>query len=191
MPPIFETPRLHIRTWDPGADAPAAFEIYRDPVVMHFLGLPTGTPRKSVEEQREALAKTVARYAELSDGTGAWAIVRKSDDQVVGTCLLKRLPDADQKPTEDIEVGWHLGRAYWGNGYATESGRGAIAYGFDQLKLSTIYSVVNPANTASIRVTERLGMTPLGRTNRYYGIELELFEVRQASWPQMNADERR
>src|SRR4051812_42764533 len=156
MPTIFQTPRLVIRTWDPDADAEAAFEIYRDLEVMRFLGLPTGIPRKSVDEQREALAKTVARYAELNDGTGAWAIVRTSDDQIVGTCLLKRLPDADQKPTDEIEVGWHLGRAYWGNGYATESGRGAIEYGFDRLKLSTIYAVVNPANTASIRVTQRL-----------------------------------
>src|SRR3954464_12177743 len=177
MPTIFETPRLLVRTWNPDADAPAAFEIYRDPEVMRFLGLPTGKPRESVEQQREALVKTVARYAELNDGTGAWAIVRKSDAQVVGTCLLKRLPDAEQKPTEDIEVGWHLARAYWGNGYATESARGAIAYGFETLRLALIFAVVNPANTASIRVTERLGMAPLGKTNKYYGIELQLFEI--------------
>jgi ribosomal-protein-alanine N-acetyltransferase len=176
---IFETPRLLIRMWEPDRDADAAFQIYRDPEVMRYLGLPTGKPRELVEEQREALAKTVARYAELNDGTGAWAIVRKSDDQIVGTCLLKRLPDAEQKPTDDMEVGWHLGRAYWGNGYATESARGAIAYGFETLRLPVIYAVVNPANTASIRVTQRLDMTPLGKTNRYYGIELELFQTKE------------
>ena len=177
MPTIFETPRLLVRTWDPGADAAPAFEIYRDPEVMRYLGFPTGAPRKSVEEQREALEKTIARYAALNDGTGAWAIVRKPDDQIVGTCLLKRLPDADKKDTNDIEVGWHLGRPYWGNGYATEAGRGAIEYGFNVLKLPAIFAVVYAENVASIRVTQRLGMTPLGKTDKYYGVELELFRV--------------
>jgi RimJ/RimL family protein N-acetyltransferase len=45
-----------------------------------------------------------------------------------------------------------------------------------------LYAVVKPANQASIRVTQRLGMTPIGRTNKYYGAELELFKLDAQQW---------
>lgn len=69
-------------------------------------------------------------------------------------------------------------KAAWGNGYATESARAILQYEFKVLKLFVIYALIIPENTASIRVAQRLGMTPLGRTNQYYGgIELELFQL--------------
>ncbi|MCC5630851.1 GNAT family N-acetyltransferase [Nostoc sphaeroides CHAB 2801] len=45
------------------------------------------------------------------------------------------------------------------------------------MNLPVIYAVVKPENHASIRVTERLGMKPIGRTNKYYNIELLLFQL--------------
>jgi [ribosomal protein S5]-alanine N-acetyltransferase len=87
------------------------------------------------------------------------------------------LPDNNGDPTPEIEVGWHLKKSAWGKGYATEAGQAVLNYGFNVLKLPIIYAVVNPANTASIQVTQRLGMTPLGRTQQYYGKELELFKL--------------
>jgi RimJ/RimL family protein N-acetyltransferase len=79
--------------------------------------------------------------------------------------------------TDDVEVGWHLARAHWGHGYATEAARALINHGFHTLNLDTINAVVNPANAASIRVTQRLGMTPLGRTRKYYNAVVELFRL--------------
>lgn len=172
---IFETDRLLIRPWNPPIDAEPAFAIYGDAEVMHFIP-PTAT---SVAEVRTSMERNVARYAELNNGTGTWAIVDKTLKEIVGAVLLKQLPDNQNNPTQDYEVGWHLRKAAWGKGYATEAGWIALKYGFEILKLPVIYAVVNPENHASIRVTQRLKMKPMGRVDRYYGLELELFRLYQ------------
>ncbi len=78
-------------------------------------------------------------------------------------------------PTDDIEVGWHLHPDSWGRGYATEAAAAAVDRAF-AAGLKRMYAVVKPGNTASIAVTRRLGMTPLGlRRDWYGGIELEAF----------------
>lgn len=175
----FETDRLLIRDWLPQEDAEQAFEIYGDPIVMQFIG--SGKIEESIETQRLSLQRIVSRYAEVNNGTGAWAIAEKSSGQVVGTVILKQLPDGDGQLTQDYEIGWNLRQASWGKGYATEAARPAIAYGFQSLNLPIIYAVTHPANQASIHVTQRLGMTPLGRTQKYYGVETELFKLESPS----------
>jgi RimJ/RimL family protein N-acetyltransferase len=162
---LLETERLIIRSWIPECDAEQAFVIYNDPEVTHFLG----SRVTSVESQRLRLIN--------ENGNGSWAIVEKETTTIVGTILLEQLPDKDGLLTQDYEVGWHLRRASWGKGYATEAGRAMLNYGFSVLNLPVIYAVVKPGHHASIRVTERLGMKPIGRTNKYYNIELLLFQL--------------
>jgi len=171
---IFQTQRLIIRQWIPEADAAQVFEMYSDPDVTRFI---RGMLQENVEAQQARLQQVIDRYAQLKNGTGAWAIVEKDTQQIVGTLMLKQLPDNEGKSTQDYEVGWHLRKASWGKGYATEAGKAAIDYGFNVLKLPVIYAVVKPENHASIRVTQRLGMNPMGRTHKYYGVELELFQM--------------
>ncbi len=170
---MFETDRLLIRNWNPQIDAEQAFAIYGDPDVMHFIRDADPT----VEAVQKRLEDAVARYAELNNGTGFWAILDRAIGEIVGAVLLKQLPDNDGNLTSDYEVGWHLRKSSWGKGYATEAGQVALKYGFTVLQLPLIYAVVRPQNHASIRVTQRLGMTPKGRVHCYYGVELELFEL--------------
>lgn len=172
---IFETERLIIRAWIPSLDAEQAFEIYGDPEVMRFLG--DGKTASSVKDVRARLEQVNERYAKLNNGTGYWAILEKATGRLVGSVILKQLPDNEEQPTADYEIGWHLMRSHWGKGYATEAGQAALEYGFNVLKQRVIYAVAKPENGASIRVMQRLGMTPLGRTNNYYGVELELFKL--------------
>lgn len=174
MTTVFQTQRLTIRQWIPQADAAQVLEMYSDPDVTHFIN---GILEENVEAQQTRLQRLVDRYAQLNNGTGAWAMVEKETEQIVGTLLLKQLPDNEGKPTQDYEVGWHLRKASWGKGYATEAGIAAINYGFNVLKLPVIYVVVRPENHASIRVAQRLAMMPMGRTHKYYGVELELFKL--------------
>ncbi|MBD1870631.1 GNAT family N-acetyltransferase [Cyanobacteria bacterium FACHB-471] len=171
---LTETERLVIRNWIPQDDAEQAFEIYGDPEVRRFIG---GGKEESVETQRRSLQQRTDRTAALNNGTGFWAIADKETGEIFGTVILKQLPDNDGNLTSEIEVGWHLKKAAWGKGYATEAGQAVLNYGFNVLKLPVIYAVVNPENTASIQVTQRLGMSPLGRTQQYYGKELELFKL--------------
>ena len=191
----FETPRLTLRPYDPDFDNDVAdaYAMYADPEVVRYL---SGQVVPDPETQRARLRERRAFYATLNNGTGVWAIVPRATGRVVGTALLKQLPrstaefergtDASHpftsstNPadlTDDYEVGWHLARAHWGHGYATEAARALVDYGFGVLNLETIFAVVNPANAASIRVTQRLGMTPLGRTRKYYNAEVELFRL--------------
>jgi len=176
----FETERLILRDWTPD-DAEQAFAIYGDPEVMRYLG-GGGKPQESVETQRASLEKAALRYREqgLTDrGFGFWASVEKATGRIVGAILLKPLPAEEGRLTNDIEIGWHLGRFAWGHGFATEGALAVMDYAFRELRLPQIYSVVFPENVPSIRVTERLGMTPRGMTDRYYdGLNVALFEKR-------------
>jgi ribosomal-protein-alanine N-acetyltransferase len=178
---VFETERLIARHWDAEKDADDAFAIYGDPDVMRFLGR---NPQvvTSVEEMRERLSKTLQIYAGRNNGTGPWALEERETGAVVGAVLVKHLPDADGNQTQDLEIGWHLRQSAWGKGYATEAGRAGLQYAFDVLREPVVYAVVYADNTRSIAVTQRIGMTPLGPTDSYYGVRLELFEKRASSF---------
>ena len=56
------------------------------------------------------------------------------------------------------EIGYLLDLRYWGRGYATEAARAVLDFGFRELDLHRVYATCRPANVASIRVMEKLGM---------------------------------
>ncbi|MEV1287340.1 GNAT family N-acetyltransferase [Micromonospora sp. NPDC049679] len=172
---IFETERLLVREWtESPADLERVFDIYSRWEVARWLG---AEPRvlEAPSDAAEMVRRWHARYAPDAGRYGVWAIEVRGTGLVAGTVLLKALPGADNEPTSEIEVGWHLHPDSWGHGYATEAARGAVDRAFAD-GLAEIYAVVKPGNEASIAVTGRLGMTPLGRTNRWYGgVELESF----------------
>jgi RimJ/RimL family protein N-acetyltransferase len=77
-----------------------------------------------------------------------------------------------------VEVGWRLSSDVWGRGLATEGGRAGIEYGFDKLGLERIISIIDPENSASLRVAAKLGMRP-GRDERHLlsGRPLRVYEL--------------
>jgi hypothetical protein len=64
---------------------------------------------------------------------------------------------------DETEIGWVLNPAAWGQGYATEAGHACADWGCRDLDLSYLTGMLRPENARSIRVAERLGMTPLRR----------------------------
>jgi ribosomal-protein-alanine N-acetyltransferase len=58
-----------------------------------------------------------------------------------------------------VEVLWRIASAHWGQGYAPEAARAAIADGFDRLGLHEVVALTAAINTPSRRVMEKLGMT--------------------------------
>lgn len=169
---LLQTERLIVRSWNPKEDAVPAFEIYGDPEVMHFIR----PPEANLEAMRSRLESTLARYEERNNGTGSWPVIERETGQLVGCILLSQLPDNQGVATSDYEIGWHFRRKSWKKGYATEAGKGIIAYGFEMLGLPVLYAVVRPDNLASIRVANRLDMEEMGLTDKYYGVELLLFQ---------------
>lgn len=176
---VFETERLVARHWDPESDAEAALAMYGDAEVMRYLGREPQVVG-DVEEMTSRLRKIVDLYTARDNGTGGWALADKASGEVIGSVLVKHLPDADGNPTEDLEVGWHLRRSAWGRGFATEAGKAGIDYAFGTLGVATVYAVIYAENVRSIAVAQRLEMTHRGPTDRYYGVTVELFEKRRA-----------
>src|SRR5262249_22713818 len=69
------------------------------------------------------------------------------------------IPRFEAHFTPCVEIGWRLAAACWGQGFATEGARAALAFGFQTLALAEIVSFTVPANLRSRRVMEKLGMT--------------------------------
>lgn len=165
----FETERLVVRDWE-HEDVERAFDLYSRWEVSRWLGA-----QPKVMESRDAAVRMVDRWAELNAAErigGRWAVARKDDGVVAGTVLLIPLPDGQG----EYEVGWHFHPDSWGNGYATESARATLDRGFAR-GLREAFAVVHPGNDASVAVCRRLGMQPMGRTDRYYQSVLELFRI--------------
>src|SRR5262245_57755175 len=166
MPLILETDRLVLRNWTL-EDAEAALAIYSDPEVMVFLHRPT---IQTVEEARNLLeTRPIAQYRE--HGFSFWAVVEKATGRVIGSCGLKYL---DNGPL--IEVGYHLARAAWGEGYATEAAAASVRHGFGEVELARVWGVRDALNVASERVLEKSGLTYQGMCH-YYNHDVRVYAV--------------
>lgn len=147
--PRIGTERLTLRGWLP--DDRAAFAVMNaDPRVSQYLLGPI-TP----EDSEEMVDRIETCWQQR--GYGLWAAERLDTGQFVGYVGL--WPATFDAPfTPAVEVGWRLAPEHWGNGFATEGGRAALRYGFDDLGLGEIVSFTATANTRSVRVMDRLGM---------------------------------
>jgi RimJ/RimL family protein N-acetyltransferase len=164
VPTILETERLLLRTWTL-EDTEEALAIYSDPEVMRYIG--TGATFRTVEEISPRLLRAMAHQERY--GYGFWAVIEMASGRLVGACGIKHLEDGPE-----VEVGYHFARAAWGKGYATEAAGACLRYAFEQVKLECVVGVVQPANQASRRVLEKIGMTYEGM-GHYYGAEAMRF----------------
>ncbi len=160
----FETARLIARPWR-SDDVEAAFAMYGDPEVVRYLST---EPIPSLAQMGLQLEAMRVRSSSAARGLGVYAAEERASGEVVGTLLIKQLPDAEGALTSDIEIGWHLKRSHWGQGLATEGGRGLLDFGFHELGLDRLHAVLRPENLRSLAVAERLGMQRHGQTRRYY-----------------------
>jgi RimJ/RimL family protein N-acetyltransferase len=144
-----KTDRLLLRPYRE-EDLPAFAEINADPEVMKYLG---GVPL--TQQQSDEITEGVNNNF-VADGIGFLAIERRSDGALLGACGLMRhlawYPDV-------LEVGWRLGREYWGHGYATEAATSWLNHAFLERSEPSVISITDTPNLNSIAVMKRLGMT--------------------------------
>lgn len=108
---------------------------------------------KTREEAAAWIDWNLGLYAE--HGFGLWVAESIDRGEFLGNVGLT--PQTVDEAT-DIEVGWHIKRDYWNRGLATEAAVACRDYGFDNLGLKRLISIVHPDNMASRRVAEKIGM---------------------------------
>ncbi|MBC7620307.1 MAG: GNAT family N-acetyltransferase [Candidatus Saccharibacteria bacterium] len=86
-------------------------------------------------------------------GFGLWALERLDTGVFVGDAGITYQTVEGQRV---LEIGWHVHPQHRGQGLATEAGRACLDYGFTQLQATTLCSMVDPANVASIQVASRV-----------------------------------
>jgi [ribosomal protein S5]-alanine N-acetyltransferase len=148
-----ETPRLLLREFR-HEDVTGMFELNSDPRVMYYLGEKLHvTPEQSLEQ----IEYVRQQYAD--HGIGRWTAIEKASGEYIGWCGLKFITEPENNRTHFHDVGYRLIPRFWGNGYATESAKAALEYGFGTLQLQEIIGMCNEKNLASRRTLEKCGLT--------------------------------
>jgi len=158
------------------ADATALFEISQDPDVVRFVGdrhVPT------LQEAWRMVAGWIGHWA--LRGYGQWAIEERESGHFIGRAGIINPAD-----WPGPEVGYLLGRPWWGRGYATEAARAAMDWGFREKGFTDLISLIDPENHASIAVATRLGETRRGETE-VMGHHLLVYGISRAEWAAVQA----
>lgn len=168
-----ETARLRLRMFRPQDLDPLA-ALFADPDVVRYVadGKPIGR-----EEADKALQSIIQHWH--GHGFGRWAVEDKTTREFVGFGGLRSL---FEKP----EVVYHLARAHWGKGLATELATASLRYGFEEHRFDRIVAIANPQNAASIHVMEKLGMHYETRAS-YYGIEVVQYAIAREEFKLANS----
>jgi len=170
-----ETERLLLRSWRP-SDLAELARVFAKPEVWQF---PHGRGL-DVDETRAFLDRKLVEWA--TRGWSQWAVIDRASETLIGFLGLNPpafLPEV--MPT--VEVGWRLDPEFWGRGLATEGGRAALEFGFRDLWLDEIVSIYEPANVASGRVMQKLGLKHDRDTlHPERGIALRVYKLLREEW---------
>jgi RimJ/RimL family protein N-acetyltransferase len=148
MDRVIRTGRLLMRRWRDDDRGPFA-ALNADPVVMEHM------PGTLTRRRSDAFVDRIEACWD-ERGLGLWAVEVTGVAPFIGYVGL--WPADEVAGAGAVEVGWRLAREHWGHGYATEAGREALRFGYEQVGLDEIVSVTVPQNGRSRRVMERLGL---------------------------------
>lgn len=143
-----ETDRLRLREMN-FSDVPHLMEIFSDPIAMRYY-----VSTKTVEEAEKWVRWNLTNYNSI--GAGLWICELKDSGRFVGQCGI--VPQVVDDKVE-MEIGYLFSRAFWGQGLATEAANRAKEFGFEQMHVKRLISMIYIPNTPSIRVAERIGMS--------------------------------
>jgi len=152
---ILETERLNLRTIEPD-DAAFYYELVNDPTWLEFIG---DKGIHSVEAARIAIIDGPMAM-QKAHGHSLYVMERKSDGQPLGLCgLIKR----DTLP--DVDVGYAIRPAHFGQGYTYEAAVAVVAYARARLRMKRLLGLTDPGNINSINLLAKLGLRFVERRN--------------------------
>ncbi|MBO5037664.1 MAG: GNAT family N-acetyltransferase [Clostridia bacterium] len=160
---ILKTERLILRPWYE-EDAKDLYKYAKDPDIGPIAGWP---PHKSVENSLEIIRNVLAVPE-------TYAVCLKENNKAIGSIGLHRNDLAERE--DELELGYWLGKSFWGQEIIPEAGREILRHAFEDLKMNAVWCGHYDGNTKSRRVMEKLGFVYHHTT---HGLELPLLnEVR-------------
>jgi RimJ/RimL family protein N-acetyltransferase len=145
-PTHIETARLVLRK-TVAADTPLIYEAYaRDPEVTRYV---TWRPYRAVADGEESAAHRLAAWE--SGKYFSWVIIVKDGGELAG--MISARPEGWR-----VELGYVLGRGWWGRGLMTEAARAIVDYALGEPEVWRVWAVCDAENLASARVLEKAGM---------------------------------
>ena len=146
---MFETERLILRRWKE-SDAESLFEYAKDPDVGPIAGWPA---HQSINESREVIKNVLS-------GREAYAVCLKSDGRAIGAVELKLYgSNGNDLATGDdeCEIGYWLGKPFWGQGIMPEAAKEMLRHAFEDLGMTKVWAGYYEGNAKSKRVQEKVG----------------------------------
>lgn len=154
-PTHIETARLILRQ-PVVEDTARIYEAYaNDAEVTRYL---TWRPHRTLADGEQPSAERLAAWE--SGKYFSWVITLKDGSDLIGMI--------SARPVEwRVDLGYVLGRKFWGHGYMTEAVRAVVAYALSEPKVFRVWAVCDVDNLASARVLEKAGMQREGRLRRW------------------------
>lgn len=148
---VIRTERLLIResTVD---DVDEFYRLYKEPEMTKYMEGLFENPEDEKRYQKDYIEKVYGLM-----GFGIWTLVRAEDGEIIG-----RAGYSIRNGFENIELGFLIGKAYQGQGYAYEACDAILRYGKEILELDSVQALVKRENEVSIRLCEKLGFTRSG-----------------------------
>ncbi len=159
-------------------DLPALLRVHKVDAVSRYLPFDTW---KCMEDAEIWFEKVKQRRR---DGLSIqWAICDRDDKTLYGTCLMFGY----EKESRRVEIGYGLGQDAWGKGFASEAVARMIDYAFIDMDLRRLDARVDPRNSASRKVLQRLGFDHEGcqrerEVLKGELVDVDLFGLLRANW---------
>lgn len=153
-----QTQRLILRPFRAEDGASCVRNWATDPALYRYISREPRTP----QEVTQWLSTAQQAYA--CPDTYYWAIVETASSEVIGEIFV----DAFSHRNRWCELDWKIGKAYWGNGYATEAAAAVIGHLLDEVGFHRVQAKCCVDNAASERVMQKAGMTQEGVLRDYF-----------------------
>lgn len=142
-----KTKRLHLRPWRED-DAESLYKYAKDPDVGPIAGWPV---HENVENSLYVIKNVLC-------GKECYAICLNKDDIAIGCVELRLNGHTDMTNSDyECELGYWIGKPFWGQGFMPEAAGELMRHGFEDLGMKTIWCGYYDGNLKSKRVQEKLG----------------------------------
>jgi len=161
----------------------ALYTIFSNAEVMRYWSTPPLTDIDAASKLIDEIREDIERHEILK-----WGIALRPKGNLIGSVTLFHLDFTHRR----AEIGYALGRAYWGNGYMQETLKAVLSFAFKDLNLHRIEADVDPRNHASVRTLERLGFQREGYLRERWQVNGEIqdaffFGLLRPDWEARNS----